>query len=106
MRVQTTIGFVDFEVMHKNGALQVVKVLTHDPKFFFYNTVHDNGLQLPKTDTSEIANAILICDWCIANFPEFSTEIVNISQARRHEFSDRLYEFRVVQIKDWKDDNA
>ena len=103
--VQTSIGFVDFEAMHKNGALQVAKAPTQDPELFFYNTVHNNGLKLPATDTRSLTDAIAICDWCVENFPEFAANTVNMPKAKQKEFSDRLYDFRFVKLKDWEDDN-
>ena len=106
IQVQTANGLIDFEVMHKNDALQVVKAATHDPEFFFYNIVHNNGLKVPNTNMDEIADAILICNWCVENFPEFSTEIFNMSKSRQDEFKDRLYEFKLAQIKDWEDDSG
>ena len=105
MQVQTIDGFVDMALMHKNGALQVVKSPTQDPELVFYNTVHNNGLKVPRTDTDIVSDAILICDWCVENFPELLAEPFNMSKARQDEFKDRLSEFRVVQIKDWEDND-
>ena len=110
MQVQTSQGFVAMPLVYKNGALQVVEAPTQNPEFFFYNTIHDNGLRVPETDTDIAINAILICDWCVENFPEFSTEIFEMSKARQDEFKERLHKFRVVQIrdlqiKDWGDDD-
>ena len=104
MQIQTSIGFVAMPLVHKNGVLQVIEAPTQDPEFFFYNTVHNNGFKVPETDTNEIADAILICDWCVENFPEFSAEIFAMSKARQDEFKDRLHEFRFIQIRDWEDD--
>ena len=110
MQVQTIDGLVSMPLIHKNGALQVVKASTQDPDFFYYNTVHNNGFKIPETDTDIAINAILICDWCVANFSEFSTEIFKMSKTRQDEFKKRLYKFRIVQgedlqIKDWGNDN-
>ena len=105
IQVQTVDGAIAMPLVYKNGALQVVKAPTQDPKFFFYNTVHNNGFKVPETDTDIAINAILICDWCVKNFPEFSTEPFNMSKARQDEFKDRLYKFRFIQVRDWEDDN-
>ena len=105
IQVQTAQGLIAMPLVYKKGTLQVVRVPTQVPEFFFYNTVHNNGLQVPKTNTDVVFDAILICDWCVANFPEFLTEIVNISVTRQNEFKDRLYDFRFVQLKDWDDDD-
>lgn len=105
MQVQTINGLINFEVMHKNGALQVVKSPTQDPRSVFYNTVHNNGLKIPITDTGNLADAIIICDWCVENFPELAKEIVVISKSRQKEFCDRLYVFRFVRFEDWGNDD-
>jgi|GEM_PF-6902357 len=105
MQVQTAQGLFDFEVMHKNEALQVIRTPTQDPDLCFYSTVHDNGLRVPKTDTDDLANAISICDWSVKNFSELTTEIVNISKARRDEFNDRLRKFRFVELGENENDD-
>ena len=105
MQVQTVDGAIAMPLVYKNGALQVVKAPTQDSEFFFYNTVHNNGLKVPETDTDNFANAILICDWCVENFPEFSTEIFAMSKARQDEFKKHLYKFRFIQVRDWEDDD-
>ena len=105
MQVQTAQGFVAMPLVYKNGVLQVVRVQTQDPELVFYNTVHNNGLRVPNTDTEVVIDAILICDWCVKNFPEFAAEIVVISKARRKEFKDQLYDFRFIDLKDWEDDD-
>ena len=105
IQVQTIDGLVSMPLVYKNGTLQVVRVQTQDPELVFYNTVHNNGLKVPKTDTDDLANAILICDWCVKNFPEFLAEPFNMSEVRENQFKVRLYDFRFVQIKDWEDDD-
>jgi len=103
--VQTAQGFFDFEVMHKNEALQVIRTPTQDPDLCFYSTVHDNGLRVPKTDTDDLANAISICDWSVKNFSELATNIVVISRSRQKEFSDRLRKFRFVELGENENDD-
>ena len=103
IQVQTTGGAIAMPVMHKNGALQVVQaplVTLDDTQYVFYNTVHDNGLRLPSTDTDVLADAILICNWCAENFPEFAKEnlnTANIPPARQKEFSAK----HSAQFSDW-----
>ena len=114
IQVQTTHGAIAMPVMHKNGALQVVQALVtldSDTQYVFYNTVHDNGLRglrLPSTDTDVLADAILICNWCAENFPEFAKEnlnIANISPARQKEFGAKLRDYRFCELRDWEDDD-
>ena len=113
IQVQTTGGAIAMPVMHKNGALQVVQapLVTlgdSDTQYVFYNTVHDNGLRLPSTDTDVLADAILICNWCAENFPEFAKEnlnTANIPPARQKEFSAKLRDYRFCELRDWEGDD-
>ena len=107
IQVQTAQGAIAMPIMHKNGALQVVQLETQNPEVVFYNTVHDNGLRLPSTDTDMLSDAILICDWCAEKFPEFAKEhlnILNISDSRKKEFSDQIRDYRFCELRDWEDD--
>lgn len=103
--VKTAQGAIAMPVMHKNGALQVVQVQTKAPEMVFYNTTHSNGLRLPHTDTDVLDDAILICDWCAVNFPEFTLEnlnTANISLARQKQFKSTIENYRLVELRDWE----
>ena len=105
--VQTTQGAISMPVMHKNRALQVIQAPTCAEGMYFYNTVHDNGLKLPNTDTDVLEDAIGICDWCAENFPEFTKVDLDISKVfttRKEEFKRKLEEFRFVELRDWERD--
>lgn len=105
--VQTAQGISNMPVMHKNRALQVVQVPTKLEGVVFYNTTHDNGLRLPNTDTDVLEDAILICNWCVENFPEFAKtdlDVSKISTFRANEFKRELEKFRVMDLRDWERD--
>jgi hypothetical protein len=105
--VETAQGKIAMPVVHKNGALQVVRAQTQDPDVVFYNTVHDNGLRLPNTDIDVELEAILICNWCAENFPEFAKadlNLANITKTRQKEFKDKLWNFKFVELKLGEDD--
>lgn len=104
--IQTAQGSKAVPVMYKKDALQVIQAHCTLTDTFFYNTVHNNGLRLPKTDTDSVYDAIKICDWCAENFPEFAKEDLDISavpQGLKDEFNDRLYYFRFITYEDDQD---
>ena len=97
--IQTAQGPKTVPVMYKKNALQVIQAHCTQADTVFYNTVHNNGLKLPETDTHSLSEAIKICDWCVKNFPEFAKEDLDIStipQGLIDEFNYRLYTLRCI----------
>jgi hypothetical protein len=104
--IQTAQGPKTVPVMYKKNALQVIQAHCSLTDTFFYNTVHNNGLKLPETDTDSISEAIKICDWCVENFPEFAEEDLDIStipQGLKDEFNTRLYTLRCITYENDQD---
>ncbi|MCA6507236.1 MAG: hypothetical protein IM586_12535 [Pseudanabaena sp. M172S2SP2A07QC] len=104
--IQTAQGYKNVSVMYKKNALQVIQAHCSLTDTFFYNTVHNNGLKLPETDTDSISEAIKICDWCVENFPEFAEEDLDIStipQGLKDEFNTRLYTLRCITYENDQD---
>lgn len=104
--VQTAQGIINMPVMHKNGALQVIQKPSCAEGIYIYNTVHNNGLQLPLTDTGIVEDAIKICDWIAEYYPEFTKvdlDISRVPKSRTEEYKTRLHDFRLLNCE-WQDD--
>ena len=90
MRIKTKTGEIPVPVFHVNGALNVVRVPTHNLLLELYNTVHNNGLRIPDTDAANLDSAIYICDSLAQKFPELINSDPQISSKLKTEIVDFL----------------